>query len=39
MEPEALLSDRYAIDIATTRHDAIPHLAPPYDPQGRRMRS
>jgi len=39
MEPETVLGDRYDIDIATTRYQVIPHLAPPYDPQGKRMRA
>ena len=38
MAPEALLGDPYAIDIATRCYPAMPHLSPPYDPQGKRMR-
>jgi 4-methylaminobutanoate oxidase (formaldehyde-forming) len=34
-----LLGGRYEIEIATVRHAATPHLRPPYDPDGMRIKA
>ena len=36
---EALLGSRYELEIATERFPATPHLRPPYDPSGARIRA
>jgi glycine cleavage system aminomethyltransferase T/glycine/D-amino acid oxidase-like deaminating enzyme len=36
---EWLLGGRYELEIATVRHAATPHLRPPYDPQGLRIKA
>ncbi len=37
--PDFLLGGRYELEIATVRYPATPHLRPPYDPQGLRIKA